>query len=57
MVVFIGHIHVSVPGHAGRLVFGQLKGRNVVCMQGRFHPYEGYPMIKVREYLSKPTML
>ncbi|KAI3371650.1 hypothetical protein L3Q82_024213 [Scortum barcoo] len=32
----------TVKGHAGRLVFGKLKGRECVCMQGRFHLYEGY---------------
>lgn len=34
----------TVPGHAGRLVFGKLSGRDVVMMQGRFHTYEGYPI-------------
>ncbi|KAM8892250.1 purine nucleoside phosphorylase 6 isoform 2-T2 [Spinachia spinachia] len=32
----------TVPGHAGQLVFGSLQGRDCVCMQGRFHFYEGY---------------
>jgi purine-nucleoside phosphorylase len=32
----------TVPGHAGRLVFGQKHGQSLVCMQGRFHCYEGY---------------
>uniref|UniRef100_A0A3B4XKL0 Purine nucleoside phosphorylase n=2 Tax=Seriola lalandi dorsalis TaxID=1841481 RepID=A0A3B4XKL0_SERLL len=32
----------TVPGHAGQLVFGKLRGRECVCMQGRFHFYEGY---------------
>ena len=32
----------TVQGHAGRLVFGKKHGVNVVCMQGRFHCYEGY---------------
>ncbi len=32
----------TVPGHAGRLVFGNKHGVSVVCMQGRFHCYEGY---------------
>ncbi|SDI30357.1 purine-nucleoside phosphorylase [Natribacillus halophilus] len=32
----------TVEGHAGRLVLGQLEGKNVVAMQGRFHFYEGY---------------
>lgn len=37
----------TVPGHAGRLVIGELEGRNVLCMQGRFHFYEGYGMDQV----------
>ncbi|XP_077401043.1 purine nucleoside phosphorylase 5a [Vanacampus margaritifer] len=37
----------TVQGHAGRLVFGTLKGRSCVCMQGRSHLYEGYPIQKI----------
>jgi hypothetical protein len=36
-----------VQGHAGNLVFGILNGKQVVCMQGRFHYYEGYSLNKV----------
>ena len=32
----------TAPGHAGRLVAGRLAGREVLCMQGRLHIYEGY---------------
>ncbi|NWW42683.1 PNPH phosphorylase, partial [Pedionomus torquatus] len=32
----------TVAGHVGRLVFGELNGQPCVCMQGRFHYYEGY---------------
>ncbi|CAF3178313.1 unnamed protein product [Rotaria sp. Silwood2] len=32
----------TVVGHRSNLVFGILNGVFVVCMQGRFHPYEGY---------------
>lgn len=39
--------HSTVPGHAGRLIFGNLNGKPCVCMQGRFHSYEGYPLWKV----------
>jgi purine-nucleoside phosphorylase len=31
----------GAPGHVGRLVFGELSGEQVVCMQGRLHAYEG----------------
>jgi purine-nucleoside phosphorylase len=37
----------TVEGHAGQLVIGQLAGKQVVAMQGRFHYYEGYSMEKV----------
>lgn len=37
----------TVQGHKGRLIFGQIEGRRVVAMQGRFHYYEGYPMTQV----------
>jgi purine-nucleoside phosphorylase len=34
--------HATVPGHRGRMFFGQLSGKSVLCMQGRCHYYEGY---------------
>ncbi|MDY0287862.1 MAG: purine-nucleoside phosphorylase [Sphaerochaeta sp.] len=37
----------TVYGHKGRLVIGILEGRRVMCMQGRFHYYEGYGMDQV----------
>lgn len=37
-----------VVGHRSNLVFGTLNGLYVVCMQGRFHPYEGYTTATVR---------
>lgn len=37
----------TVEGHSGRLIFGELGGKSVVVMQGRFHFYEGYPIQKV----------
>jgi len=37
----------TVPGHAGKLIFGELCGHTVVVMQGRFHFYEGYTMDEI----------
>ncbi|CAL7943163.1 unnamed protein product [Xylocopa violacea] len=43
----IPHFPVStVKGHQGQMVFGYLQGVPVMCMQGRFHYYEGYPLWK-----------
>ena len=41
----------TAPGHAGRLIFGSVAGRRVVCMAGRFHSYEGYDF----EQLATPV--
>ena len=39
----IPHFSISgAPGHAGQLLFGELAGQQVVCMQGRLHGYEGH---------------
>lgn len=35
-----------MAGHVGALVFGKLEGVPTVCMKGRFHAYEGYPLWK-----------
>jgi len=32
----------TIESHKGRLIFGNLQGKKVVAMQGRFHYYEGY---------------
>lgn len=32
----------TVPGHAGKFIFGYVEDVPVVCMQGRVHYYEGY---------------
>jgi purine-nucleoside phosphorylase len=39
----IPHFPVStVEGHHGKMIFGELSGKKVVVMAGRFHFYEGY---------------
>ena len=34
----------TVESHVGRLVFGGIRGVDVIAMQGRFHAYEGYSL-------------
>lgn len=43
----------TVPGHAGQFVWGRLAGRRMLCMQGRFHFYEGYCM----QQLTQPVRM
>lgn len=37
----------TVPGHAGKFIFGYVGETRVVCMKGRVHFYEGYPVSDV----------
>lgn len=37
----------TVPGHAGKFIFGYIDESPVVCMKGRVHYYEGYPISDV----------
>ncbi|MDR1568632.1 MAG: purine-nucleoside phosphorylase [Streptococcaceae bacterium] len=37
----------TVTGHAGCLIYGELSGKQVLLMQGRFHFYEGYSMAEI----------
>src|SRR5882757_677106 len=60
----IPHFPVStVEGHSGKLIFGELGGKKVVAMAGRFHYYEGYSPnelvfpIRVMKYLGIETLL
>lgn len=43
----------TAPGHAGKLIFGELAGKKLVCLSGRFHSYEGYDF----ERLTQPVRL
>lgn len=59
----IPHMPVSTaPYHAGQFLFGELGGKKIVAMQGRFHYYEGYSMqqlafpIRVLKALSVHTL-
>lgn len=35
---------VTIAGHAGKLVVGEISGKVVAVFAGRFHAYEGYPL-------------
>jgi purine-nucleoside phosphorylase len=53
----------TVEGHKGQLVFGELSGKKVVAMQGRFHYYEGYSFqqvtfpVRVMKQLGVQTLI
>ncbi|WP_207492581.1 purine-nucleoside phosphorylase [Aridibaculum aurantiacum] len=55
--------HSTVEGHSGKLIFGQMNGKTVVAMAGRFHFYEGYTPqqviypIRVMKMLGVETVL
>ncbi len=60
----IPHFPVStVEGHSGKLLFGELGGKKVVAMAGRFHYYEGYSTqevvfpVRVMKFLGIETLL
>lgn len=53
----------TVEGHAGRLILGELAGKKVVAMQGRYHFYEGLSMqeivfpVRVMKHLGAKTLI
>lgn len=60
----IPHFPLStVEGHSGKLIFGELGGKKIVAMAGRFHLYEGYTSeqtvfpIRVLKFLGIETLL
>lgn len=60
----IPHFPVStVKGHSGKLIFGDVEGKKVLAMSGRFHFYEGYDLqdvvfpIRVFKALGIETVL
>jgi purine-nucleoside phosphorylase len=52
----------TVDGHEGKLIYGELGGKKVVAMKGRFHYYEGYGPeilalpVRVLKYLGIETL-
>ena len=60
----IPHFPLStVEGHPGKLLLGEIDGKRVVAMAGRFHFYEGYDAsqvaypIRVMKFLGIKTLL
>ena len=60
----VPHFPVStVQGHSGKLIFGELSGKKVLAMAGRFHYYEGYSAsdvaypVRVMKMLGVETLL
>jgi purine-nucleoside phosphorylase len=53
----------TVEFHKGKLIYGNLEGKKVVVMQGRFHFYEGYSLqdvtypVRIMEKLGIHTLL
>lgn len=53
----------TVEGHSGKLIFGELSGKKIVAMSGRFHYYEGYTPeevtfpVRVMKLLGVETLL
>ena len=53
----------TVEFHKGKLIYGDIRGKKVLAMQGRFHYYEGYSMqqitlpVRVMKMLGVKNML
>jgi len=53
----------TVQSHKGRLILGELSGKKIVAMEGRFHFYEGYTLeqvtfpVRVMKQLGIATMI
>lgn len=53
----------TVEFHKGKLIYGDLAGKKVIVMQGRFHVYEGYSLqdvtypVRIMEQLGVNTLL
>ncbi len=58
-----GFPEASVKGHAGQWVFGEVGGKQIAVMNGRFHYYEGHDMktltlpIRVMQALGVKTLI
>ena len=48
----IGFPKITVEGHKGELIAGNLGKRKVLCMNGRYHLYEGHSPFLVKDMMS-----
>ena len=47
----------TVSGHKGRLIIGRLEGKDVLCMQGRIHLYEGHSPQSINTFIKAFQLL
>ena len=47
----------NVKGHAGKFIIGKLHGKDILCMQGRFHLYEGHAPARINEIILTLKLL
>lgn len=52
-----GFPKLTVQGHGGNVVLGELNGVGVVCLQGRSHTYEGSGYTTVKTYVRTLKLL
>lgn len=52
-----GFLHSTAPTHRGEFISGYLYKKPVVCLNGRFHYYEGYKIQQVAEYIKVLKLL
>ena len=48
----IGFPKIAIAGHKGELIAGRLGGKNVLCMNGRYHLYEGHSPALVKDMMA-----
>ena len=53
----------TVAGHSGKLIFGTIGSKKVICLQGRFHYYEGWTIqqtvfpVRVMKFLGVQNLI
>ena len=52
-----GFLQSTAPTHKGEMVVGKLFGKPIICMNGRFHYYEGYEIQEITEYIKVLKLL